>query len=90
MFSQLVKQSPWWAAGNCSHAQFISSPGVKCITQNKIPNRSYQTMISNGTAFLSLTPEQNQKKPNYIEKKKQMLRLSHPWESKKAGKSDER
>ena len=78
MFSQLVKQSPWWAAGNCSHAQFISSPGVKCITQNKIPNRSYQTMISNGTAFLSLTPEQNQKKPNYIEKKKANVKTESP------------
>ena len=78
MFSQLVEQSPWLATGNCSHVQFITTslppPPPSRFTMCYTKQNSHQTFLNrcyqkiSNTAFLSLTPEQNQNKPNYIEK----------------------
>ena len=90
MLSQLVKQSPSWAAWNYSHVQFITiplPPGVQCITQNKISIKlfwiqdikQYQTQLFWAWCLNKIKTHQI-----ILEKKIKREKLSHPWESKKA------
>ena len=90
MLSQLVKQSPSWAAWNYSHVQFITiplPPGVQCITQNKISIKlfwiqaikQYQTQLFWAWCLNKIKTHQI-----ILKKKFKREKLSHPWESKKA------
>ena len=77
MFSQLVKQSPWWSADNCSTCVFLGCKVLLKTKLNKIPIKLIRTRVTvwplNNiihSFFESLLmPERNENKPNYIENK---------------------
>ena len=79
MFSQLVKQSPWWSADNCSTCVFLVCKGSLKTKLNKLPIKLIPTRVTvwplNNiihSFFESLLmPERNKNKPinYYIEKK---------------------
>ena len=82
MFSQLVKQSTWWSADYISTCIFLVCNLLLKTKIHKIPIKLIRTRVtvwpSNNSihSFFEslLTPERNENKPNYIEKKKSTVK----------------
>ena len=83
MFSQLVKQSPWWAAGNCSHVHFITTPlpSVYYVLHNtKFPSNVSEYKLSNNIkhSFFELDAWTKSKHTKLYWKKKSNVKTESP------------
>ena len=95
MFSQLVKQSPWWSADNCSTCVFLVCKGSLKTKLNKLPIKLIPTRVTvwplNNIihSFLRVCWCPNETKINQliiILKKNQPWKLSQLWESNRREK----